>query len=291
MNLKFRNEDDRNVNRIPTGFHKHVDVLDDRLSFFGEYRSTCISHKQSRSSLGDIDVISCIKNAFATDQFVRVKTAFDLLVQNEKKKIFDSSALLNRKEILTDKEGNSPLCWASSFGNINLVTILLKDYGFPINHQNYEGNTPLTIAVLGGFCPIVKLLLEEGANPNIPNLKRESPLHLASCLGYNDICEDLIRHGAWIEAEDEFGDTALHWAVREEKVEIVEILLRYGANPDHPNEDRESPKDIANLDGNNKELVDLLDSIAGFDVDNNLIDSLSICNGPQSPPNSPSFTG
>jgi len=195
------------------------------------------------------------KFALENDAFESVKKVFENLVWNDRNGV-------SSREYFVDEEGNSPLFWACSGGNESLVKMLVEKFLFPVNDQNNEGCTALIVAVLGGFGNIVCYLLEKGANPNVCNLKRESALHMACSLNLTDVCEALLRHGAWIEAEDECGETALYWAVREENIEVTEFLLKNGSNPDHPNEDGDTPREISKL-STSDDLTQLLDSFAG----------------------------
>jgi len=184
----------------------------------------------------DMNVMK-LKFAMQNNMFDTVKKSFELLVRNDRNGI-------SSREFFVDEEGNSPLFWATSSGDFNLVKVLVEKYRFPLNDQNYVGNNCIMVAMLSGYEDIACYLLEKGANPNICNLNKESPLHIACCLNIPDVCASLLKHGAWIEAEDSVGDTALHWAVRDENVEVCEILLKNGANIDHRNEDDESPRDL-----------------------------------------------
>jgi len=210
--------------------------------------------KQNRSS-EERKVMLKLRFAFQNNMFDSVKKIFDVLVWNDRNG-------RSSRDFLVDEEGNSPLFWACSVGNYNLVMMLVEKYKFSINDQNYEGCTALVVSILGEYNNIVGYLLEKGANPNICNLKREIPLHIACCLNLSKVCEALLIHGSWIEPEDESGETPLHWAVREDFLEVAEILLKYGANPDHKNEDNETPRDMSNLSISDA-LVLLLDSFAG----------------------------
>ncbi|KAJ8683740.1 hypothetical protein QAD02_019532 [Eretmocerus hayati] len=50
---------------------------------------------------------------------------------------------------------------------------------FDINEKDSDGNTPLHIAILKNSNSCVKLLLRNGANPNIANASNQTPLHNA----------------------------------------------------------------------------------------------------------------
>lgn len=141
---------------------------------------------------------------------------------------------------------NQKLVEAAQTGRFAMVAQLVERYSTPINFQsNDDGTTALAAAVLGGFSHIVKYLVERGADVNLPNLRGETPLHLA-ILGDNlEIISFLLAEGAWIESEDNCLDSPLMFATREDKVQAVEILLTHGADPDHYNEDGETPASLA----------------------------------------------
>jgi len=73
-------------------------------------------------------------------------------------------------------------------------------------HEN-QGPTPLHLATLHGYHPIVKYLLESGANYE---------------LAYNFVCIDGVEDGNF---------TALAVAIQRLEADIVKLLLSYGANP------------------------------------------------------------
>eukprot|EP01129_Flabellula_baltica_P002230 TRINITY_DN12064_c0_g1_i1.p1 TRINITY_DN12064_c0_g1~~TRINITY_DN12064_c0_g1_i1.p1 ORF type:complete len:322 (-),score=65.79 TRINITY_DN12064_c0_g1_i1:56-1021(-) len=163
----------------------------------------------------------------------------------------------HKNEELIDHYGNTPLYWAAHYGNKEAVRRLVEGYKFPINWQNYSGETALSAAIKESHIDIVQYLIEHGANPNIANASQETPLHIAACMGETVICELLLKYGAYVDLEDEYGETALHWAVREESMEVIDLLVRYGADPHHMSEDNESPEMLAFIIGRS----DIFDSI------------------------------
>jgi len=150
---------------------------------------------------------------------------------------------------LMDHDGNTLLTWASRYGLCSVVRMLIEQYRLSIDAQNDEGQTPLSVAVIGGHRAVVRLLIDCGANLNASNGRGESPLHHASALGWYEIARLIVEEGGHLEAEDECGDSPLHFAVREDRLEIVEFLLSVGACPDHLNQDEESPAELAQLVG------------------------------------------
>ena len=83
----------------------------------------------------------------------------------------------------------------------------------------------------------VRSLLEEGANPNDPNIKFKSThdktlLHLAVEIADKASVAILLEHEALIDNIDSFGRTALHYSVIRKQPEMCRLLLESGANSD-----------------------------------------------------------
>lgn len=86
----------------------------------------------------------------------------------------------------------------------------------------------LYIACINHQYDIAKLLLENGADPNL-----ESNLQTVVCIdvmcerGYYDMVELLLKHNALIKTQ--FG-SALHTACQSGKIDIVQLLTNHGAD-------------------------------------------------------------
>ena len=83
-----------------------------------------------------------------------------------------------------DKNGAIPLLTAAYFGKKDCVTLLLSHNIKTINHQNYNGYTALHDACCQKHLSIVKLLIEEGANPTIKNYTQAMTPLMLLCLSY-----------------------------------------------------------------------------------------------------------
>lgn len=66
---------------------------------------------------------------------------------------------------VVDSNGLTALHWASAYGQLMSVQLLLKS-GAEIDIEGSDGETPLLLAASGGHHDVVRLLLGEGANPN-----------------------------------------------------------------------------------------------------------------------------
>ncbi|MGR3807212.1 ankyrin repeat domain-containing protein [Pasteurella testudinis] len=90
---------------------------------------------------------------------------------------------------------------AAEKGYIEIVRELLLRTNINVNHTNFVGWTPLLEAIVlndGGEKQqeIVRLLLENGANPHMTDKYGKTPLELANRHGYHDIAKILIEFGA-----------------------------------------------------------------------------------------------
>jgi hypothetical protein len=149
--------------------------------------------------------------------------------------------------LVIDENGNSALIAAAYSNNLPAIRALIEHRRIPLNLQNYDGETALSVAVMNNNYDIAKFLIDRGADLNMANYRCESPLHQAVVLGNIEISRLLIEGGSYVDAEDECGETPLHFAVREDQVEIVEYLLSIGADPDHSNQDDETPAELAEM--------------------------------------------
>lgn len=122
------------------------------------------------------------------------------------------------------------------------------------------GATPLIRAAKAGDIPVVKLLLEHGALPNLPNLNGDTPLMAAAGKGWInaptrgaffsedqalEVYELLRAAGADVNARTNFGETALHAAALRGWHRIIERLVADGAELDVLDGNGLSPIDYA----------------------------------------------
>jgi HAD superfamily hydrolase (TIGR01549 family) len=84
-----------------------------------------------------------------------------------------------------DESGNTALIWAAEAGNIATVEFLLASVVAEgnvhvLNHRGYLGSTALCRAARLGHVGVLKLLIQAGADMDIPNDKLQYPLHFAA---------------------------------------------------------------------------------------------------------------
>ena len=121
------------------------------------------------------------------------------------------------------------LCDAAKEGNTGRIRRLLA-FGFDINCS--KNGTPLYWAAFNRHTDVVKLLLDEGANPEQDN---HPPLSCALAFGLGDMARMLLDSGANVKSVCTFPGI-LAKAARCGHVDIVLDLLNAGADPNETHE-------------------------------------------------------
>ena len=147
---------------------------------------------------------------------------------------FELARLLYRNGSSLDLPGigeQSPLFSAAALGDFEMVQVLIECRA-DVNSQNDLGATPLIVASHGTHprtFDIVRLLLENGANPNVRSKGGHIPLHAASRWGSPDVARLLLEYGANVDAEDGESQTAFQYALTEGRHELTKLLSEHGA--------------------------------------------------------------
>ncbi|KAK5053766.1 hypothetical protein LTR84_001727 [Exophiala bonariae] len=132
-------------------------------------------------------------------------------------------------------ETASPIYYASLMGLAEVVTHMLQSGESPNEFLRWY-NPPLSAAVSSGYLPIVKLLLESGADPNLwHEFHGTTALIKSAEHGRDDIVRALLYHGTKVAAAVPLLNTALTEAVQRGHLGTVRLLLDAGANPLHGN--------------------------------------------------------
>jgi ankyrin repeat protein len=119
----------------------------------------------------------------------------------------------------------------------------LSDYlahGMDVNVRDLSGYTALAVAATTFNAPLAELLLQHGANPNIPTNHNSSPLTIIFSDHYYEnnparikIADLLFKTGADVDHKGSQGDTALIRTMQNSS--YVQLLLQKGACPNIAN--------------------------------------------------------
>ncbi|KAK3365436.1 ankyrin repeat-containing domain protein [Podospora didyma] len=120
-------------------------------------------------------------------------------------------------------------------------------------------STPLLVAITSFCTDIARVLVEAGANPDLPSKGGCFPLIMASALGYEEVVEMLLACKADIHASSPSGNTPLHMAVQKNHIGIVQRLIGAQVSLNRANNDGYTPLELAVVAGHDSVVQLLLD--------------------------------
>jgi ankyrin repeat protein len=127
-----------------------------------------------------------------------------------------------------DARGNTPLIYAAAFGSAEAVRLLIENGAEP-NARNGLGATALIWAAAD--LPKLRLLVAHAADVNARSrLGRTALMIAAACDGCAENVRLLIEKGAAVDGKDNGGTTALALAAQAGDVESMRLLLAHGAD-------------------------------------------------------------
>lgn len=130
------------------------------------------------------------------------------------------------------------ICTAASIGDLERVKTLLDQDPTLANRVSeyvsyYIGSgTPLRNAAARGHIDVVRLLLERGADPNLPEVgiaPRGYALYSAVANGHFETVKLLLAHGAYPNPQVESSADALSRAISNADQPMIDLLCSYGA--------------------------------------------------------------
>ena len=182
------------------------------------------------------------------------------------------------------KDYGTKLCIAAEMGRRDEVKRLLASGMVDVNYKDHNlmrrccnsvrcaknkdimAWTPLYIAAMNGHLEVAKLLVERGADTNVPDSERLAPLHLAAFRGNKELVKLLVDSGAGVNLADkggetplhkvckpvrchELGKTPLHLAVlaKKRRKDVVKLLIAHGADTERADKCGNTPRSLARL--------------------------------------------
>jgi len=163
-------------------------------------------------------------------------------------------------DLLLEAQPTLDVFEAAALGRSDALRRALRENPSNVAARAGDGFTPLHLACFFGHFDAVDLLIDSGADVNVPadNPSAVRPLHSAAAGGNAEIVSQLLRNGASVNARQTGGHAALHNAAQAGNLDMARRLLDHGADPDMDNDDGNSPLALAREHGH-VELVDLLE--------------------------------
>ncbi|KAI4145852.1 MAG: hypothetical protein LQ341_002241 [Variospora aurantia] len=153
-------------------------------------------------------------------------------------------------------------------GDDLLLEIAIEE-GANVNAKGADGKAPLHLAAMQGNPDIVQLLIDHGADINIPtslrgdNMERKfngqrTPLHWACDRGHESCIRLLVKHGADVNANSYTNRTPLQEALMRGHVSISKFLLENGASVKSHDDEGWTPLHQAAISSKAVEVIHLL---------------------------------
>ncbi|MEK6315222.1 MAG: ankyrin repeat domain-containing protein [Burkholderia gladioli] len=129
---------------------------------------------------------------------------------------------------LTDDRGNPLIVIAAREKSDKVAEALASAPNVDLEKTDPAGENALMMASLNGDLPLVKFLVDKGAEVS---KKGWTALHYAATNGHDDVVSYLLDKSAYIDAGSPNGTTPLMMAARGNHDTTVTLLLDQGADP------------------------------------------------------------
>lgn len=125
----------------------------------------------------------------------------------------------------------TPVYFAAAGGHADILRLLLDRGG------NADAGTPgegqgsaLTVAVYFGHNDCAKLLMERGARHDLTDYDGRTPLHLAVDKANSVLFMDMIDRGVQVNSQNRSGNSPLHEAITNNNETFAIVLVKAGAD-------------------------------------------------------------
>jgi len=151
----------------------------------------------------------------------------DILIDNDKKTV--GISLINIKDI----KSAVPIFYAIKYRNSYALQELLSN-GADANYKNNEDMNALQLAVLKKDIMMVRMLIKYVKNLNSRTNMGSTALHDACNFQLGEIVRILLENGADPNIpETEYDFYPIFYSVVYNNIDITQLLINYGANPNH----------------------------------------------------------
>lgn len=113
-------------------------------------------------------------------------------------------------------------------GEKGVTTLFMQAGMAPDSYRKTDGFTPLHAAAAYGQTPIVRQLLDQGADVNARDKAGQTALMMAVCNSHADVVNVLLQRGADITAKDSKGNTSISMAKAKNDRRVLEALVQAG---------------------------------------------------------------
>ena len=188
-----------------------------------ELASQCINTKTNRPLLhdsacqGHLDTIRyLIEQKFipvdSIDTHGHKVTALHMACREGHEDVVQYLVQKNADINLQDRDGYSPLHYASMNGYLSVVLYLIKQPNIDVNLTDYQSRTALHRSIEHNQSRVAhELIVKAKVDVNIQNNHGWTALHYASYQENAGLCSMLLNHGADINLKDRDGHAPLFW--------------------------------------------------------------------------------
>ena len=210
---------------------KKILTFDVRIDLYDEDGKTILYNP---IKFGNIDIIKLLLKHNTTTIGIPIhlmtdnygKTAIHYTLQFKNWECFELFANITNLTLL-DSHKNTILHMAINTNSVKFVerVIYLTKNTSIINSQNKYGDSPLHFACGYNVSGIVKLLLDNNADPNQQNYEENlAPIHIACENGYSEIVKILLDFNIDINVQDSIGYTPLHYCIINDRINILKLF-------------------------------------------------------------------
>ncbi|KAL9132838.1 MAG: hypothetical protein Q9175_005983 [Cornicularia normoerica] len=140
--------------------------------------------------------------------------------------------------------------WMASTASDGILGMFLERKDIEINGPSRWGETPLYRAIQRKRLSAAKMLLDAGADPNIPTYEKKTALSWAAAEGSEESIEMLLRQPSIeLDIPDQFGQTPVLRAADAGHIKCIRMLLDKGANLKHADYEGRTALSLAAIKG------------------------------------------